>query len=534
MRHLDLFSGIGTWALASKEVWPDREMVGFCEIDPFCQAVLKKHFPNVPIYADIRTLAADTEHIGLAGTEEPRADSGAQPEGETGKELPIDEPSGTNCLRTEKLKRDTYGNATDTIRTNGRGEDNQDIDDKRRKSSSVGEEGLQPKDWISCSNYSKSSNLYGIDLLTASPPCQAASSAESEKERMTPGGSGQQLLTYLETSSPVGASLRTCLASLVSMGDWSSTRCALTWKLKATKSGRSYFQLQQSTPRTRGTASGLSAGESIATPTATDASDGIRKSTQQKEGSRHSVTLKDDIMRLPMTRTPSASDGVGGVKVGPKYESAKCPKLKLRDKVAMLPTPTLQESEHPQAQLTESGRRLTGNGNSHSLNLADNVAMLGTPTTRDWKGARSREKMEEIGRNPATNSLCDQVETMLPTPEAKNSIGYQVSHGKKYLRLGTQIQMIPTPRTSSANGASQAKKDQGNPKRRLETEVALQTVQSGTGTGEMSPTKPAYRLRLSPAFGLFMMGLPMDYLNFPETDESVTRSSPTRSGGKKR
>jgi site-specific DNA-cytosine methylase len=181
MRHLDLFSGIGTWALASKEVWPDREMVGFCEIDPFCQAVLKKHFPNVPIYADIRTLAADTEHIGLAGTEEPRADSGAQPEGETGKELPIDEPSGTNCLRTEKLKRDTYGNATDTIRTNGRGEDNQDIDDKRRKSSSVGEEGLQPKDWISCSNYSKSSNLYGIDLLTASPPCQAASSAGKRK-----------------------------------------------------------------------------------------------------------------------------------------------------------------------------------------------------------------------------------------------------------------------------------------------------------------------------------------------------------------
>jgi site-specific DNA-cytosine methylase len=167
--------------LASKEVWPDREMVGFCEIDPFCQAVLNKHFPDVPIYADIRTLAADTEHARLAGAKEFGEDSGAQPEGETGKELPLDEPSGADCLRTEKLKRDTYGNAADTIRTNGRGEDSQDIDDKRRKSSSVGEEGLQPKDWISCSNYSKSSNLYGIDLLTASPPCQAASSAGKRK-----------------------------------------------------------------------------------------------------------------------------------------------------------------------------------------------------------------------------------------------------------------------------------------------------------------------------------------------------------------
>jgi DNA (cytosine-5)-methyltransferase 1 len=109
MRHFCLFSGIGTWALASKEVWPDREMVGFCEIDPFCQAVLNKHFPDVPIYADIRTLAADTEHARLVGAKEFGEDSGAQPEGETGKELPIDEPSGTNCLRTEKLKRDTYG-----------------------------------------------------------------------------------------------------------------------------------------------------------------------------------------------------------------------------------------------------------------------------------------------------------------------------------------------------------------------------------------------------------------------------------------
>ena len=42
------------WALASKEVWPDREMAGFCEIEPFPQAVLRKHYPNVPIYEDIK------------------------------------------------------------------------------------------------------------------------------------------------------------------------------------------------------------------------------------------------------------------------------------------------------------------------------------------------------------------------------------------------------------------------------------------------------------------------------------------------
>ena len=32
----------------------------FCEIEPYCRAVLAKHWPGVPIYEDIRTLSADT------------------------------------------------------------------------------------------------------------------------------------------------------------------------------------------------------------------------------------------------------------------------------------------------------------------------------------------------------------------------------------------------------------------------------------------------------------------------------------------
>lgn len=33
--------------------------MAFCEIDPFCQKVLKKHWPDVPIYNDVRTLEHD-------------------------------------------------------------------------------------------------------------------------------------------------------------------------------------------------------------------------------------------------------------------------------------------------------------------------------------------------------------------------------------------------------------------------------------------------------------------------------------------
>jgi DNA (cytosine-5)-methyltransferase 1 len=55
MKHLDLFSGIGGFALAAETIWPGIEHI-FCDNDSFSQAILKKHWPNAPIYGDIRTL----------------------------------------------------------------------------------------------------------------------------------------------------------------------------------------------------------------------------------------------------------------------------------------------------------------------------------------------------------------------------------------------------------------------------------------------------------------------------------------------
>jgi DNA (cytosine-5)-methyltransferase 1 len=57
LTHLDLFSGIGGFALAAK--WCELETVAFCEIDPFCQRVLAKNFPGVPIYDDVRAFPCD-------------------------------------------------------------------------------------------------------------------------------------------------------------------------------------------------------------------------------------------------------------------------------------------------------------------------------------------------------------------------------------------------------------------------------------------------------------------------------------------
>jgi len=54
---LDLFSGIGGFSLSAKWALEDKvNIIGFCEIDEFCQIVLRKQFKGVPIYNDVREL----------------------------------------------------------------------------------------------------------------------------------------------------------------------------------------------------------------------------------------------------------------------------------------------------------------------------------------------------------------------------------------------------------------------------------------------------------------------------------------------
>ena len=58
MRLLDLFSGIGGFSYAAEKLIGGYETVAFCEMDEFCQKVLKKHWPQVPIFDDVRTIDA--------------------------------------------------------------------------------------------------------------------------------------------------------------------------------------------------------------------------------------------------------------------------------------------------------------------------------------------------------------------------------------------------------------------------------------------------------------------------------------------
>lgn len=53
-----LFAGIGGFELGLERAIPGSETIWQVEQDPFCQKVLKKHWPNAKIYDDVRTVGS--------------------------------------------------------------------------------------------------------------------------------------------------------------------------------------------------------------------------------------------------------------------------------------------------------------------------------------------------------------------------------------------------------------------------------------------------------------------------------------------
>ena len=65
LKVLDLFSGIGGFSYAAEKIVGGYKTTQFVEIDPYCQSVLRKNFPNIPIHDDIKTFTAEPRQFDV-------------------------------------------------------------------------------------------------------------------------------------------------------------------------------------------------------------------------------------------------------------------------------------------------------------------------------------------------------------------------------------------------------------------------------------------------------------------------------------
>lgn len=77
MQVIDLFSGIGGFSIAAH--WAGWNTVQFCENNNYCQAVLQKNFPGIPIHNDIKTLDFETIKSGIWNPSRPTCVVGGFP-----------------------------------------------------------------------------------------------------------------------------------------------------------------------------------------------------------------------------------------------------------------------------------------------------------------------------------------------------------------------------------------------------------------------------------------------------------------------
>ena len=231
-------------------------------------------------------------------------------------------------------------------------------------------------------------------------------SQEKDSVQKTLAISGRKCLEQYEKLNLGTLWVKMFVASLVGTGDWYSTRCNLTWKLRDTKSSRWYFQLAVSTPRIGENGLGLLPTVRTVMPLSKNRAVEGAIEIRPSDGKRCGASL-ETLAWNNLLPTPRASKISGGDRAD---FSPSLPGMALK---GMLPTPNASDYRSGMANRV---------GQKHNQSLNDRVAfqmkngmlptpaaadgMLPTCTTRDWKGARTTEALQASGRNE-TNSLPD-------------------------------------------------------------------------------------------------------------------------------
>jgi DNA (cytosine-5)-methyltransferase 1 len=91
LTHFSLFTGgVNAFGIASK--WAGFKEVGFCEIDKYCQALLNKNWPGIPIWSDVRNVTNESiQGYGIGKIKLLTASPECQPISRAGKQLGKDD-----------------------------------------------------------------------------------------------------------------------------------------------------------------------------------------------------------------------------------------------------------------------------------------------------------------------------------------------------------------------------------------------------------------------------------------------------------
>jgi DNA (cytosine-5)-methyltransferase 1 len=174
----------------------------------------------------------------------------------------------------------------------------------------------------------------------------------------------------------------------------------------------------------------------------------------------------------------------------------------------------------------------------------DLAALNFLPTTRAQHGENRNNKI--YARDPKQPQNLENALATLPTPASRDHKDGTAEHKRDgVVQVDTVARaifnsgevLLPTTRTSMANGASQREIDEGNPKSRLEAvtnwgkfEPAIRRWEQVLGRPAPAPTKPDGKEgahRLSSRFTEWMMGVPEGWI----TDVGLTRNEELKACG---
>lgn len=220
---------------------------------------------------------------------------------------------------------------------------------------------------------------------------------EKEREQKITATSGRKCSEQFKRFNRYGSWAKTFLDLLIGQGDWYSSKCRLTWKMKGTKSHRIYFQLVAKTHPTKGIEFGLlptpRVSETEGAPVTNVEMKNGSFSRTNKKGERWGVKLKD-VIASGLLPTPEANNFKNGHKtishrIERKMEQGWTIGLNDRATLGLLPTPTnsmVTYQDFVQAKYHSSKRPDYGK------------IMLPTPSTRDTKGANGtgRKHLDQL------------------------------------------------------------------------------------------------------------------------------------------